>query len=162
MKTPEKLLKQTIFVLGFFIFLLMLITIIIKSNTKDEDISIYHEVSYEQTAVVTATVYHATSNQCDNTPNITACGIKFDTSHSDTYRFVAVSPDFLNGKNKELQLEFGDTIQVDGTWIYDGLWIVVDKTNKRYTNHIDFLIAKGQFVNKWDSCVIIKKYKSNY
>ena len=76
-----------------------------------------------------------------------------DTLAPDKHRFVAVSRDFLNGENP-MQLNYGDTIQIVGTWVYDGSWIVADTMNKRWSNRIDFLISKGQYIDKFENVKI--------
>ena len=48
----------------------------------------------------------------------------------------------------------GDTIRVEGTWVYDGLWIIHDKMNKRYNDRIDFLTHKEQAQGKWNDVKI--------
>ena len=48
----------------------------------------------------------------------------------------------------------GDTIRVEGTWVYDGLWIIHDKMNKRYNDRIDFLTHKEQARGKWNEVQI--------
>jgi 3D (Asp-Asp-Asp) domain-containing protein len=106
-------------------------------------------------AIVDASVYHATYKECDNTPHILSSNIVIDTTQADKYRYIAVSRDLLN-QDKWFSLQIGDTVQVSGTWTYDGLWIVQDVLNARYTNTIDFLIAKGQYEHKWKDVKIIK------
>jgi len=106
----------------------------------------------DTTFTVTASIYHAVKEQCDSDPYKTAYMVTIDKSNPDKHRFVALSRDLLK------VFKAGDTIQVNGTWTYDGLWIVADKMNARFTNSIDFLIAKGQFKHKFEN-VVIKKYK---
>lgn len=101
------------------------------------------------THTVTATVYHAVKWQCNSEYWITADMSEIDTLHPDRHRWCAVSRDLL-----KQGFSMGDTIRVEGTWVYDGLWIIHDKMNKRYEDRIDFLTHKEQARGKWNEVQI--------
>ena len=155
-----KQLQQIILLFASAIFIMAIVSIIIKSSVTEIDPYLYHEVPYEEVAVVTATVYHATEKECDSDPNKTAFNYKIDLNHPDKHRFIAISRDLertIIGKDTIINFKGGDVVSVEGTFVYDGLWIVADRLKKDKTNQIDFLIAEGQYEHKWDSCVVIKK-----
>ncbi|HDZ04859.1 hypothetical protein LCGC14_0371000 [marine sediment metagenome] len=105
---------------------------------------------------VHATIYHATVAQTDSTPFVTASGFKINRRHPEKHRICGVSPDLLKPKGP---FEYGDTIRVKKCeMIYNGLWIIQDKMNKRHTNSIDFLVGKGMIWVSMDS-VIIELFK---
>ena len=135
-----------------FAVILFLITtkLLMCKQPKEQVISIPADTTF----TVTASVYHAVKEQCDSDPYTTAYMVTIDKSNPDKHRFVALSRDLLK------VFKAGDTIQVNGTWTYDGLWIVADKMNARFTNSIDFLIAKGQYEHKFEG-VVMKKYVNN-
>ena len=98
---------------------------------------------------VTATVYHAVKWQCNSQYWITADMSEIDTLQPDRHRWCAVSRDLL-----KKGFSMGDTIRVEGTWVYDGLWIIHDKMNKRYSDRIDFLIHPSQALGKWNDVAV--------
>ena len=104
----------------------------------------------DTTIIVTATCYNATSAQCNTTYWKTADGSTIDLRHPNKHRWCAVSQNLLKTYN------YGDTILVSGTWVYDGLWIIHDTMNKRYNNYIDFLVHRNMYINKWKNIKIVK------
>ena len=101
--------------------------------------------------LVTATVYHAVASQCDGDYLTTASGRKIkSTNEAYSHRYIAVSRDL-----REL-FPYGCEVEVIGTGIYDGIYIVADTMNKRYTEYIDILINPDMPIGKWEN-VIIKK-----
>jgi hypothetical protein len=155
----KQIQRIALIIAGLCILLYVLIYLFNKKDEYIEPTGIGHEPDEQPYGIVDASVYHATYKECDNTPHILSSNIVIDTTQADKYRYIAVSRDLLN-KNKWFSLQIGDTVQVSGTWTYDGLWIVQDVLNARYTNTIDFLIAKGQFEHKFEG-VVIKKYVNN-
>ena len=145
------------FFLRLIIALIICITLItaLAYLTKPKDIQPCEEtIKKDTTIIVTASVYHACKSQCNSEYWITAFNNKIDTIHPDKHRFIAISRDL------EVYFSKGDTVVVSGTFIYDGLWIVGDRMNKRFINSIDFLIAKGQYEHKFKDA-FIKKYVNN-
>lgn len=102
--------------------------------------------------IVTATVYHAVEGQCDNTPLVTASGKNINPEDPHGHRYIAVSRDLLD------IFPYGTKVVVSGTGDYDGIWIVADTMNKRFSGHVDFLINKDMKGGKWNG-VRIKKVK---
>lgn len=143
-----------------WIFIALIVSCIIimlfVPDKREKEIIQPIKVDTLYSTMVTATVYHPTKSQTNEQNNITASGFVIDTLHPDKYRIIAVSRDFLNGENF-IQLNYGDTVEIQGTWIYDGKWIVEDTMNKRFKNRIDFLITRGQFEDKFENVELIKK-----
>lgn len=92
----------------------------------------------------------AISAQTDNTPLITACNDIINPDKIENW--IAVSRDLF-----ELY-PCGTKILVTGTDL-DGIYIVKDKMNKRYTNRIDILIHQDSSIGKWNG--IIQNYEIN-
>ena len=105
---------------------------------------------FSKTENVTATVYNAVPEQCNNDPGHTASMFKLDLSNPYKHRIIAVSRDLLK------DFPMGTKVKVSGTKIYDGIWYVEDKMNKRYSKRIDFLINKGMKIGKWNKVKITK------
>ena len=96
--------------------------------------------------MVTATIYHATPEQTDSTPDITASNKKIDLSNPLKHRWIAVSKD-LEAKG----LTFGVKVCVTGAGDLDGIWTVQDRMNPRWTNRIDFLVNQDIKGGKWEN-----------
>lgn len=100
---------------------------------------------------VTATCYNAVAEQCDSDPSTTAFGYKVNMRYPLSQRYIAISRD-LEGYFKA-----GDTVIVNGTFIYDGYWIVADRMNRRWTRKIDFLVKKNDFMDRFNNVTIRHK-----
>jgi 3D (Asp-Asp-Asp) domain-containing protein len=98
--------------------------------------------------IVTATCYNATVEQCDSDPSTTAFGYKVNMKYPLSQRYIAISRDL------EEYFKAGDTVIVDGTFVYDGYWIVADRMNKRWSRRIDFLVKKNDLIAKFDNVTI--------
>ena len=48
------------------------------------------------------------------------------------------------------------TVKISGAGQYDGVWVIRDRMNKRWTNKIDFLVNVDMFVDKWENVIIEK------
>ena len=96
--------------------------------------------------MVTATIYHATPEQTDSTPDITASNKKIDLSNPLKHRWIAVSRD-LEAKG----LTFGVKVCVTGAGNLDGIWTVQDRMHHRWTNRIDFLVNEDLKGGKWEN-----------
>ena len=96
--------------------------------------------------LVTATIYHATPEQTDSTPDITASNKKIDMSNPLKHRWIAVSRD-LEAKG----LTFGVKVCVTGAGDLDGIWTVQDRMNRRWSHRIDFLVNKDLKGGKWEN-----------
>lgn len=114
------------------------------------DTQIVEKLLFQQ-GVVKATVYNADPKQCNKDYLITASGLKLDSLSQYSHRVIAVSRDLLN------QFNYGDSVYIKGTEIYDGWWIVEDCMNKRYNNRIDLLIDKEMPIGKWNNIYVYSK-----
>lgn len=118
-----------------------------------EERKVYIEVESEVTYVVTATVYHAVPEQCDDSPLVTASGAKISSAESAyEHRYLAVSRDLLD------VFPYGTMVEVSGCGELDGVYTVADTLNKRYKGYIDILINPDMQGGKWEG-VRIKKAK---
>lgn len=101
--------------------------------------------------VVTATVYHATKEQCDSDCLVTASGARIASAESAyDHRYIAVSRDLLD------VFPYGTMVEVSGCGELDGIYWVEDTMNKRYKGYIDLLINPDMKGGKWTG-VRIKK-----
>ena len=53
-----------------------------------------------------------------------------------------------------LGFTFGVEVCIEGTGIFDGVWTVQDRMNKRWTKRIDFLVNKDVRGGKWNNIKI--------
>ncbi len=98
---------------------------------------------------VVATVYNAVPEQTNSDPGHTASMFKLDLSNPYKHRIIAVSRDLL------VKFPMGTRVRVEGT-SYDGIYVVEDKMNKRYTKRIDILINVEMRIGKWNNVTITK------
>tara|TARA_R100000544_G_C2204797_1_gene48702 strand:+ start:152 stop:517 length:366 start_codon:yes stop_codon:yes gene_type:complete len=98
---------------------------------------------------VHATVYNAVPAQTNSDPGHTASMFELDLSNPYKHKIIAVSRDLL--KNFPMHTK----VRVSGTK-YDGVYIVEDKMNKRYTNRIDLLINQEMQIGSWPNVTITK------
>lgn len=96
---------------------------------------------------VVCTVYNAVEEQCNSDPGHTAFMFELDLADPFKHRIIAVSRDLLEKYPK------GSKVYVSGT-SYDGIYTVMDKMNKRYTNRIDILINIDMKIGKWEKAQI--------
>ena len=96
--------------------------------------------------MVTATIYHATPEQTDSTPHITASNKIIDLGNPQKHRWIAVSRD-LEAKG----LTFGVKVKVTGAGNLDGIWTVQDRMNRRWLSRIDFLVNEDMTGGKWEN-----------
>lgn len=118
------------------IFAMLLIVITLNCNSQ-------------QSQKVHATVYNAVPEQTNSDPSHTAFMFKLDLTNPWKHKIIAVSRDLLKMYPK------GTRVQVCGT-SYDGVFIVMDKMNKRYTNRIDLLINLEMQIGNWPDATITK------
>jgi len=103
----------------------------------------------DTTNKVHATVYNAVPEQTNSDPGHTAFMFELDLSNPYKHRIIAVSRDLL------VKYPKGTKVYVSGT-SYDGVYIVMDKMNKRYTNRIDLLINLDMQIGSWPNATITK------
>lgn len=102
-----------------------------------------------QSQKVHATVYNAVPEQTNSDPGHTAFMFELDLNNPYKHRIIAVSRDLLKTYPK------GTKVKVTGT-SYDGVFVVMDKMNKRYTNRIDLLINEDMRIGNWPNAQITK------
>ncbi len=98
---------------------------------------------------VHATVYNAVPEQTNSDPGHTAFMFELDLNDPFKHKIIAVSRDLL------IKYPKGTKVYVSGT-SYDGIYIVMDKMNKRYTNRIDLLINIDMQIGSWPNATITK------
>ena len=96
--------------------------------------------------LVTATIYHATPGQTDDSPFITASNKRISPENPAGHRWIAVSRDL-----EKLGFVFGVKVKVEGAGDLDGIWTIQDRMNKRYSKRIDFLVNKTRKGGKWNN-----------
>ena len=103
----------------------------------------------------TATVYNAVPEQCNSNPTVTASGRKIDPSRVAQLRIIAMERTMM----KRNDIHYGDTVRVEGTGKYDGLWVVEDTMSKRYAgqDRIDFLVPESIKTGLWRNVKIYKQ-----
>lgn len=114
--------------------------------------------SLEYITPAKVTMYNAVPAQTDSSPYITASGDVIDPHNASEHRWVAVSRDLHVRWGGDLQ--FGDIIYVQSGTKYDGVYIVKDTMNKRWTKRIDVLRTEGQEQFKIDEANIFRISKS--
>tara|TARA_B100000780_G_scaffold11375_1_gene7805 strand:- start:303 stop:671 length:369 start_codon:yes stop_codon:yes gene_type:complete len=100
---------------------------------------------------VHATVYNAVPEQTNSDPGHTAFMFELDLNDPYKHKIIAVSRDLL------IKYPKGTKVCVSGT-SYDGVYVVMDKMNKRYTNRIDLLINLDMQIGSWPNATITKEY----
>ena len=98
---------------------------------------------------VHATVYNAVPEQTNSDPGHTAFMFELDLNDPFKHKIIAVSRDLL------IKYPKGTKVYVSGT-SYDGVYVVMDKMNKRYTNRIDLLINLDMQIGSWPNATITK------
>lgn len=121
-----------------------------NNSEEDEMIAMEEENSVR---VVTVTQYHPVEEQCDEDPLVTADNSVIDLRELErgNIRWVAVSRDLRE------TYKYGDMIILSGDPEIDGIYIVHDTMNPRFTNRIDILISPGKPAGKWEQVVAKKK-----
>lgn len=132
-----------------------LIVFIIAFMPHIFNMSVYENCKYLDELVfdVTATVYFPSPKQTDSTPLITASNKHINPEDPYSHRWIAVSRDIISSPH----VNFGDTVIVEGTEVYDGEWVVNDLMNKRFDNKIDFLVSDRNVVDRFDGVTLTVK-----
>ena len=76
-------------------------------------------------------------------------------SNPEIHRIIAVSRD-LEAKG----FKMNTVVVISNAGKMNGLWVIRDRMNKRWTNRIDFLVDKTMKGGKWNN-VKIKLYEYN-
>lgn len=98
---------------------------------------------------VDVTVYHPVEEQTSSDPHITASGKHIDLKDPISHRWVAVSRDL-----EKHGFTFGKKIKVSGTGLYDGIWEIQDRMNKRWSKKIDLLIGENDPIGSWKEVTV--------
>lgn len=99
--------------------------------------------------IVTATIYHATPEQCNADYLTTASGKKINEENPQGHRWVAVSRDL-----ELVGFTMGEKIIVENAGEMNGVWTIEDRMNKRWIHRIDFLVNKTKTGGKWKNVII--------
>jgi hypothetical protein len=100
---------------------------------------------------VKATTYNPGPQQGWGKGNKTASGKFINLKSPEKHRWIAISKDLKN------LFEWGDSVRVSGTGVYDGIWYVQDRMAKKNKRKIDFLIRKGMPGGFWKDIIITKE-----
>ena len=98
---------------------------------------------------VEVTCYYPVEEQTNSEYWITASNKEIDTLDPLSHRWIAVSRNL-----EEHGFVFGAKVEVSGTDIYDGVWTVQDRMNKRWVDKIDLLIGEDDQIGRWDNVEI--------
>lgn len=98
---------------------------------------------------VVATIYHADPGQTDDTPNITATGFTINMVDPRSHNIIAVSRDL-----EKLGFVMGAKVCVENAGQMNGVWVIEDRMNKRWTRRIDFLVNTKRKAGKWNKTKI--------
>ena len=100
--------------------------------------------------LVTATCYQAVPEQCDADPYVTAFNYHINPEDPLSHKYVAISRDL------EEFYSPGDSIYVVGAGEYDGMWMIADRMNRKWSNRIDFLVNNDSYIDKFTNVKIVK------
>lgn len=100
------------------------------------------------TEEITATVYNAQPQQCDGDWWVTATNRIIDTTDITGERILAIERTMLDSFPL---LDFGMQVYIEGTGVWDGLWTIDDKMNRRFRGQrrIDLLVPNNIRHGKW-------------
>lgn len=98
---------------------------------------------------VEATVYNAVPSQCNNDCLHTASMFRLDLNDVAPHKIIAMERTFM----KELGVQYGDVVKIEGTGKYDGVYQIQDTMNKRFAGQhkIDILVPKNIKYGKWNN-----------
>jgi 3D (Asp-Asp-Asp) domain-containing protein len=110
----------------------------VESVFKVTPIKIEDKIIMDDTEEVTLTIYSPTEEQTDSSPNITASGFKINMNDPGSHKIIAVSRDL------KLKWKFKQKVIISNAGKYDGIYVIEDLMNKRYTNRIDILVGEDE------------------
>lgn len=146
-------MRRFIIYIGIGIWLGIGVILLVNKPKVEVVTKVETQVIYkvEEVYVVTATVYHAVEEQCDEDCLVTASGAAISSAESAyDHRYIAVSRDLLD------VFPYGTKVEVSGCGELDGIYWVEDTMNRRYKGYIDILINPNMQGGKWEG-VRIKK-----
>jgi hypothetical protein len=103
---------------------------------------------------VTATVYNAVPEQCNNDISNTASMFRLNLDDVLSHRIIAMERTMM----AEFGFKYGDVVKIEGTGKWDGIWQIQDTMNKRFAgkHKIDILIPQGAGLGEWEN---VKLYR---
>ena len=137
---------------------LILITAILSAtfnslNSESTSTKFYPEVIIKSKQIiikVTATMYNASVQQCDDTPLITAGNYHINPTKASQQKYIAVSRDLLK------IFKYGDKVKITHAGHKNGIYRITDTMAKRYVNRIDFLETEGTALYKLEDVILTK------
>lgn len=96
---------------------------------------------------VTATVYNAVPEQCNQDVAHTASMFRLNLDDVLSHRIIAMERTMM----RELGVRYGDKVLIEGAGPWDGVWQVQDTMNRRFAgqHRIDFLVPNHIRTGKW-------------
>ena len=113
---------------------LLLLSPIISGSVGIFSSSCSPAVVKESDSIVTMTTYSISSGQTDSNPLETASGYILSKKNPKKHRVIAISRDLKK------KFKFSDSVLISNAGKYDGVYVVEDVMNKRFTNKIDILV----------------------
>lgn len=117
-------------------------------SLKEVDSKTYYEFKKGKKIKVTATVYNPVKSQTDDSPLITADNSKINLEklNSGELKWIAVSRDLLS------YVDYGSKVHIRSKKDpkINGVYIVKDRLNSRFTKRIDILKPINENLGKWD------------
>ena len=103
------------------------------------DTILHHEVR--------ATFYNPVPSQTDSSPDKTATGFMIDLNDPYKHKIIAISRDL-----EQLGYAMGDSVHLhfpneSKSSIYDGVYVIQDRMNKKHTMKIDLLVAPDMYMS---------------
>lgn len=104
---------------------------------------------------VTATVYNAVPEQCNDDFMHTASMFLIDTADVLSHRIIAMERTMMT----EYGVRYGDVVRIEGTDVWDGEWQVQDTMNRCFAglHKIDILVPRNICHGKWQNVKVYKK-----
>ena len=137
------------------IFLALCLLIRFGLNNQIEKVKFDKPLAEQSISVkVDATMYYAEAKQCDADPLVTAGMYKINPEKASAHKWIAMSRDLLARWGG--LFHYGDKVLIEGTDGKDGIYIVADCMNKRFTKRIDILETKGTKFYRFEGIKITK------
>jgi len=133
---------------------ILIVTILLLTLTPIKDVGVNDLIGIELVcSEIVITCYNPVIGQTDSNPDITASGKRINLNDPINHRWVAISRDL------EKRFKFGDEVYICGTGLYDGIWVVQDRMNKRFNNRVDLLVGNKDIIDRWDNVSVYKIFR---
>jgi hypothetical protein len=143
----------------YFLSLIILLATVMIIEGENPKFALIEVSSEEMFELDLLTIYNPVQEQTDSDPLVTASMKKIDLEKliRSEIRWMALSRDMLQRWGGKIQ--YGDTIRLDADDPdIDGLWVVYDTMNKRYTRTGDLLFHQNtRTKGKWKNVKMFKK-----